>query len=254
MMPARLSKNKLLQVLFQTPLARDSPCTREVCLERGQMLLEKQTRIQHVYFPTTSVVSRIYLANCGHTSEMGMVGREGVVGISLFLGDDRATNEAIVHVSGTALRMEATAALAAYEEHHDFRLALQRYTRAMISQISQVGVCNGLHSIEQRLSRWLLMTLDRKPTDEVGLSHHFIAQMLAVRRESITSALLHLRNKHLIRYDRSGIYIRDRAGLEAASCECYDVITDEYARLLDFTPSQVSIARVSRPLTPKSDA
>ncbi len=232
MLAALETENELIQVLFESPVARDWPGVNEVMLQRGQMLFENQSRIRHVYFPRTSVISRMYLAKCGHTAEMGMVGREGLVGLCLLMGDDRANNDVIVHVPGMALRMEACAALRAYEQCRGFRQVVQRYTRVMITQISQIAVCNGLHPIESRLCRWLLMTLDRSWSEKVYLSHQFIAQMLAVRRESITHALLHLQQKGLIQNDRTCIVIRDRSGLEAASCECYDVIKDEYARLL----------------------
>lgn len=224
--------NYLFEFISKNALACDSSSVQEVSLVRGQILFEKEERLRNVYFPISSVASRIYLAECGHSSEVGMVGYEGVVGISLFLGNRKTYNEAIVHVDGRALRMEARAALEAFRQCGPFQIAVLRYARTMISQLSQIAVCNSLHSVEQRLCRWLLMTLDRTSTDELDLSHHFIAQLLAVRRESITCALLHLQGERLIQTSNRRIKLLDRAGVEATACECYGAIKSDFDRLL----------------------
>mgnify|MGYP001813856722 CR=1 FL=1 len=224
--------NILAKELTHSFRFRESSRLSSVILEQGRTLFEKQTRIGYVYFPTNCVVSRIYLANCGHTSEMGMVGREGIVGISLFLGDDEANNDAIVHVGGPALRMDARAALKEFQQTQRFQSALLRYTRAAMSQISQVSACNSLHSVEQRLCRWLLMTFDRTPLEEIRVSHQFIAQMLAVRRESVSTALANLQAEGLIKNGTRRVRLLDRSGMETAACECYLVITEAYTRLI----------------------
>lgn len=224
--------NYLFEFISKNALACDSSSVQEVSLVRGQILFEKEERLRNVYFPISSVASRIYLAECGHTAEVGMVGYEGVVGISLFLGNRKTYNEAIVHVDGRALRMEARAALEAFRQCGPFQIAVLRYARTMISQLSQIAVCNSLHSVEQRLCRWLLMTLDRTSTDELDLSHHFIAQLLAVRRESITCALSHLQGERLIQTSNRRIKLLDRAGVEATACECYGAIKSDFDRLL----------------------
>ena len=224
--------NFLFELISKNALACDRSSVQEVSLVRGQTLFEKEVLLRHVYFPISSVASRIYLAECGHTAEVGMVGYEGVVGISLFLGNRKTYNEAIVHVDGRALRMEARAALEAFRQCDPFQVAVLRYARTMISQLSQIAVCNSLHSVEQRLCRWLLMTLDRTSTDELDLSHHFIAQLLAVRRESITCALLHLQGERLVQTSNRRIKLLDRAGMEATACECYGAIKSDFDRLL----------------------
>ena len=224
--------NFLLKLISKNALAHDCSSIQEVSLVRGQTLFEKEERLRHVYFPTTSIVSRIYRAKCGHTAEMGMVGREGVVGISLFLGGVHTYNEAIVHADGRAVRMEARAALEAFRQCDPFQVAVLRYARTMMSQIAQIAVCNSLHSTEQRLCRWLLMTLDRTSTDEIGLSHDFIGQLLSVRRESITCALSHLQSEGLVQTSNRRIKVLNRAGIEATACECYGVINSDYDRLV----------------------
>lgn len=224
--------NFLFELISKNALACDRSSLQEVSLVRGQTLFEKEERLRHVYFPISAVASRIYFAECGHTAEVGMVGYEGVVGISLFLGNRKTYNEAIVHVDGRALRMEARAALEAFRQCGPFQVAVLRYARTMISQLSQIAVCNSLHSVEQRLCRWLLMTLDRTLTDELNLSHQFIAQLLAVRRESITCALLHLQSERLVQTSNRRIKLLDRAGMEATTCECYGAIKSDFDRLL----------------------
>ena len=233
MYPTASHSNALCRKLVGSLPPYRHPNVEDVLLTRGQTLFENKSRIDHLYFPTSAVVTRTYLATCGHTAEMGMVGHEGVVGISLLLGAETANNEALVHVDGRALRMERTAAVNAFQRCEPFRHAVLRYARAMITQISQLAVCNSLHCIEQRFCRWFLMTLDRADTAELMLSHHFVAQMLAVRRESISCALAHLAREGLVLNEHRRIRLLDRAAMEALSCECYHVIREEYAPLFD---------------------
>jgi CRP-like cAMP-binding protein len=177
-------------------------------------------------------VSLIYTMEEGATAEMGLVGNEGVVGIALFMGGDTTPNQAVAQVAGGALRMKAQAMLAEFRRGGPFQLALLRYTQALITQISQTAVCNRLHPVEQRLCRWLLLTRDRLPSDEILMTQEFIAHMLGVRREGVTAAAHHLQDAGLIRYRRGHIAILDRTGLEAATCECDRVVKDEFDRLL----------------------
>jgi CRP-like cAMP-binding protein len=218
-------------VLSENELARHGRSLTQATLTHGQKLFVSCEPLSHVYFPITCVASRLHAAQCGHFAEMGMVGFEGVVGLSVFLGAKAAANNAVVHIEGIALRMEAAAAKAMFQQHPPFRAALLRYMRAMISQISLLAVCNSLHPIEQRLCRWLLLTDERASTDDLRITHDFIAQMLSVRRESVTTALRHLSQAGLIYNGRCSIHIVDRSGLEAASCECYSLIRDAYANL-----------------------
>jgi CRP-like cAMP-binding protein len=171
--------NHLLRVLPENQLARHGRALTQVTLTHGQKLFVSCEPLSHVYFPITCVASRLHAAQCGHFAEMGMVGFEGVVGLSVFLGAKAAANNAVVHVEGIALRMEAAAAKAMFQQHPPFRAALLRYMRAMISQISLLAVCNSLHPIEQRLCRWLLLTDERASTDDLRITRDFIAQMLS---------------------------------------------------------------------------
>ena len=189
-------------------------------------------RMEHIYFPTTAVVSLIYTMEDGATAEMGLVGNEGVVGIALFMGGETTPNQAVAQVAGGALRMKAQALLEEFRRGGPFQLALLRYTQALITQISQTAVCNRLHPVEKRLCRWLLLTRDRVPSDEILMTQEFIAHMLGVRREGVTAAAHHLQKAGLIRYARGHITILDRARLEAAVCECYGVVKTELDRLL----------------------
>ena len=208
------------------------PALEPVAFALGDVIYEPGERMEHVYFPTSAVVSLIYTMEDGDTAEMGLVGNEGVVGIALFMGGDTTPNQAVVQVAGGALRMKAQALLDEFRRGGPFQLALLRYTQALLTQISQTAVCNRLHPVEQRLCRWLLMTRNRLPSDEVRMTQEFIAHMLGVRREGVTAAAHRLQKAGLIRYRRGHITIVDREGLEAAACECYRVVKDEFDRLL----------------------
>jgi CRP-like cAMP-binding protein len=198
---------------------------RDVVYEPGE-------RMEHVYFPTSAVVSLIYTMEDGATAEMGLVGNEGVVGFALFPGGDTTPNQAVVQVAGGALRMSAGAMLEEFRRDGPFQLAMLRYTQALLTQVSQTAVCNRLHPIEQRLPRWLLMSRDRVPSDEVRMTQESLARVLGVRREGVTAAARHLQKAGLIRYHHGHITILDRKGLETAACECYGVVKVEFDRLL----------------------
>jgi CRP-like cAMP-binding protein len=188
--------------------------------------------MDYIYFPTSAVVSLIYAMENGDTAEVGLVGNEGVVGIALFMGGTTTTNLAVVQVAGGALRMEAQALLEEFQRGGPFQAALLRYTQALFTQVSQTAVCNRLHPIEQRLCRWLLMTRNRLPSDDILITHESLAHMLGVRREGVTLAASNLQEAGVIRCRRGHLTILDRMRLEAAACECYRVVKYEYDRLL----------------------
>ena len=224
--------NRLLAVLPGDVRARVDAALEPVALALGDVVYDAGGRMAHIYFPTTAVVSLIYTMKDGATAEMGLVGNEGLVGIALFMGGETTPNQAVAQVAGRGLRMTRQALLDEFRRGGPFQLALLRYTQALITQISQTAVCNRLHPVEKRLCRWLLLTHDRVPSDELLMTQEFIAHMLGVRREGVTGAAHHLQQAGLIRYARGHITILDRARLEAAACECYGVVKAELDRLL----------------------
>jgi CRP-like cAMP-binding protein len=231
-MPRDSNDNRLLAALPGELYARLRPALEPVDFALGDVVYDTGRRMAHVYFPTTAVVSLIYTMEDGATAEMGLVGNEGVVGIALFMGGETTPNQAVAQVAGGALRMKAETLLEEFRRGDAFQLALLRYTQALITQISQTAVCNRLHPVEKRLCRWLLLTRDRVPSDELLMTQQFMAHMLGVRREGVTAAAHHLQEAGLIRYVRGHITIVDREGLEAAVCECYGVVKTELDRLL----------------------
>jgi CRP-like cAMP-binding protein len=203
-----------------------------VTFSLGKVVYESGGQMRHVYFPTTSHISLLYTMLDGSTAEMGLVGKEGVVGISLFMGGETTPSHAVVQGGGAALRMKAKAMLDEFKRGGEFQLLLLRYTQALITQISQTAVCNRLHSVEQRLCRWLLMTHDRTESDELQMTHEFISNMLGVRREGVTVAAQRLQETGMISYVRGHINILDRPQLLTHVCECYQVVRAEHARIL----------------------
>lgn len=226
------AQNRLLGALPREVWKRLCPAPASLTFALGDVVYEPGERMSYLYFPTSSVVSLIYTMADGDTAEMGLVGNEGVVGIALVLGGETTPNQAVVQVAGGALRMRADAMRAEFDRGGPFQAGLLGYTQALLTQISQTAVCNRLHSIEQRLARWLLMTRNRVASDEILMTQEVLAHMLGVRREGVTLAAHHLQEAGLIRYRRGHITILDRTGLEAASCECYRVVKDEFDRLL----------------------
>lgn len=230
--PPHPRDNRLLAALPPEDMARLLPQLAPVTFGLGDVLYEPDRPLAYLYFPTTAVVSLIYTMLDGTTVEMGLVGNEGVVGIALFMGGDTTPNRAIVQVAGGAFRLQAPVLRVEFQRGGAVQLALLRYTQALITQISQTAACNRLHAIEQRLCRWLLLTRDRVPTDQVQMTQEFLAHMLGVRREGVTVAARHLQAAGLIRYARGHITILDRPGLEAMACECYGVVRAEFTQLL----------------------
>jgi CRP-like cAMP-binding protein len=227
-----MTGNHLLAALPREAYERLRPNLEPVTFSLGKVVYESGGQMRHVYFPTTSHISLLYRMIDGSTAEMGLVGNEGVVGIALFMGGETTPSHAVVQGGGVALRIKAKAMLDEFKRGGEFQLLLLRYTQALITQISQTAVCNRLHSVEQRLCRWLLMTHDRTESDELQMTHEFISHMLGVRREGVTLAAHRLQEAGMIRYVRGHINILDRERLLAHVCECYQVVRAEHARLL----------------------
>jgi CRP-like cAMP-binding protein len=194
-----------------------------------------------VYFPTTSIVSLLYVMEDGASAEIAVVGNEGILGISLFMGGDTTTNRAVVQSAGYGYRLKAQLLKQEFNRGGPVLHLLLRYTQALITQMAQTAVCNRHHSVEQQLCRWLLLSLDRLPTMELTMTQELIANMLGVRREGVTEAAGKLQRDGLIRYSRGHITALGRAKLEQAVCECYAVVKNEYDRLLeDIPPSSLT--------------
>lgn len=224
--------NRLLASLPDEDYQRLLPNLKPVTFALGQIIYESQGQMEYVYFPTSSHVSLLYIMIDGSTAEVGLVGNEGLVGIALFMGGDTTPNRAIVQGTGEAFRMQASVMQEEFKRGGAFQLALLRYTQALITQISQTAVCNRLHSTEQRLSRWLLMTHDRAQRDELQMTHEFISNMLGLQRESVSITAHRLQDQGAISYKRGHIRILDRQLLEECACECYQVVKIEHDRLL----------------------
>lgn len=225
-------ENGLLASLDAIELERLLPHLKLVSFTLGQVIYESGGHITHVYFPTDSIISLLYLMENGATAEIGVTGYEGVIGIALFMGGDTMPNRAVVQSAGSAYMINADVMKLEFMQGGRFQQILLRYTQALITQISQTAVCNRLHSVEQQLCRWLLLSYDRLKSDKLVMTHNLIANMLGVRREGITKAAGQLQEKGIISYVRGTITLLDRAKLEATVCECYQVVKDEYDRLL----------------------
>jgi len=225
-------KNRLLATLPPEEFERILPHLETVSFSLGEVVYESGGQLAHVYFPTTSIVSLLYVMKNGSSAEMGVAGNDGVVGIALFMGGDSMPNRAVVQSAGSALRMKMKVLQDEFKRGGAFQRLLLRYTQALITQMSQTAVCNRHHTVEQQLCRWLLLIRDRLDSDELVMTQELIANMLGVRREGVTAAAGRLQDKGLIGYARGRIRVLDRRGLEAAVCECYRVVKDEYDRLL----------------------
>jgi CRP-like cAMP-binding protein len=225
-------ENHLLAALPTDVYQRLLPQLEPVSFALGEVIYESGGQMTHVYFPTSSIVSLLYLMANGTTAEIGVVGYEGVVGIALFLGGDTTPNRAVVQSGGSAFKMKAHVLREEFERGGEMQLLLLRYTQALLTQISQTAVCNRLHTVEQQLCRWLLLSHDRLRSDELVMTQDLISNMLGVRREGVTVAARQLKDRGLISYVRGTITLVNRAGLEAVVCECYRVVKTEYDRLL----------------------
>ena len=226
------SRNHLLAALPGSEFERLLPHLEAVTLSLGQMLYEPGTQLLHAYFPTTAIVSLHYVMESGASAESAGVGNEGVVGVSLFMGGNTTPSSAVVQTAGHAYRLDRRTLLAEFNRAGLFQRVLLRYTQALMTQMAQTAVCNRHHSLEQQLCRWLLLTLDRLPGNELVMTQELCASMLGVRREGITEAAGNLQRAGLISYRRGHIAVTDRAGLESHACECYQVVSTELKRLL----------------------
>jgi CRP-like cAMP-binding protein len=226
------SKNRLLAALPEEVYKRLHPHLDNVPLSLGQVIYESGEQLDHIYFPTTCIVSLLYTMENGTSAEIGVVGNEGVVGIALFMGGETTPNRAVVQSAGLSLKLRLGVLKEEFRRGGSFQQILLRYTQALITQMSQTAVCNRLHTVDQQLCRWLLLSHDRLDSDELTMTQELIANMLGVRREGVTVAAGRLQAAGLIQYHRGHITILDRAGLEARACECYQVVRDEFKRLL----------------------
>lgn len=233
-MPAQQSP-RLNQILAALPAAeyeRVLPHLELVPLKLDSALYESGSAQGFVYFPISSIVSLLYVMEDGSSAEIAVVGREGVVGIALFMGGETTPSHAVVHSAGDAYRLRARVLRAEFGLGKELQHLLLRYTQALITQMAQTAVCNRHHAVEQQLCRWLLLSLDRLSTNELTMTQERIANMLGVRREGVTEAAGKLQAEGLINYSRGRISVLDRPRLEARVCECYAVVKHEYDRLL----------------------
>lgn len=225
-------QNHLLAALPATEWARWLPALESVDLALGAVLYESGITMTHVYFPTTAIVSLLYVLENGASAEIAVVGNEGIVGVSLFMGGESTPSRAVVQSAGRAFRLRGQLIKDEFSRSGPVLHLLLRYTQALITQMAQTAVCNRHHSLDQQLCRWLLLSLDRLQVPDLVMTQELIANMLGVRREGVTEAAVNLQRAGLIRYRRGHITVLDRAGLEQRTCECYAVVKKEYDRLL----------------------
>ncbi|MFO8002792.1 Crp/Fnr family transcriptional regulator [Thioalkalivibrio sp.] len=225
------NQNHLLSALPTAEFERVAAHLKLVLLRLGEILYEPGGRLQHAYFPTTAIVSLHYVTDSGASAETAGVGNEGMVGVPLFMGGDTTSSSAMVQTAGHGFRLEGRFLKQAFDCTGVMREVLLRYTQALITQISQTAACNRHHSVEQQLCRWLLLNLDRSPSNEFMMTQELIARMLGVRREGIAEAAAKLQHAGFIRYRRAHITVLERSGLESCACECYAVVKKEMIRL-----------------------
>ncbi|MGA2613849.1 MAG: Crp/Fnr family transcriptional regulator [Spirochaetia bacterium] len=230
--PGSPQQNHLLAVLPKLEFERLIPHLELVPLPLGEALYESGDRLDHVYFPTTSIVSLLYVMENGASAEIAVVGNEGIVGIALFMGGETMPNRAVVQSEGHAYRLKGRLLKQEFNRAGALQHLLLRYTLALLTQMAQTAVCNRHHSVDQQLSRWLLLSLDRLPSNDVSMTQELIANMLGVRREGVAEAAGKLQSAGLIHYQGGRITVLDRPRLEARVCECYNVVREEFHRLL----------------------
>ena len=236
---ASARENRLLRAMPLVEYQRLAASLERVTMPLGQALYESGGAQGYVYFPTTSIVSLLYVLADGATAEIAVAGHEGLVGIALFMGGETTPSRAVVQSAGEGYRLRAAVLKMEFERGGALQQLLLRYTQALITQMAQTAVCNRHHSVDQQLCRWLLLSLDRLPANELKMTQELIANMLGVRREGVTEAAGKLQAEGLIEYSRGRITVLDREHLEARVCECYAVVKKEYDRLL---PSGVAPA------------
>jgi len=228
------SSHQLLAAMPEAVWQRVEPNLETVDLPLGLVLCESGVKMSHVYFPTTAIISLLYVLKSGASAEIAVVGNEGLVGIAVFMGGETTLSRAVVQSAGKGYRLRAADIKEEFNRSGPMLHLLLRYTQALITQMSQTAVCNRHHSVDQQLCRWLLLSLDRLPSNELVMTQELIANMLGVRREGVTEAALRLQRLGLIRYLRGHITVIDRPRLEERVCECYAVVKTEYDRLLPY--------------------
>src|SRR6202045_2260220 len=231
------TENHLLAALPNAERQRWLQQLEPVEMPLGQVLYESGSTLSHVYFPTTAIVSLLYVMENGASAEIAVVGNDGIVGISLFMAGESTPSRAVVQSAGAGYRLKAEAMKDEFNRAGPWLHLLLRYTQALITQMAQTAVCNRHHSLDQQLCRWLLLSLDRLQDNELVMTQELIANMLGVRREGVTEAALKLQQDGMIRYARGRITVLNRPGLETRTCECYEVVKKEYDRLLPHTPA-----------------
>jgi CRP-like cAMP-binding protein len=227
-----MKQNHLLAALPAPDLERLRPRLKLVELPLGEVLYESGNLLRHVYFPTTSIVSLLYMMADGASAEIAVVGNDGIIGISLFMGGETTPSRAVVQSQGHAFQLTGKLLKDEFVRAGAMQHVLLRYTQALITQMAQTAVCNRHHSLDQQLCRWLLLSLDRLDSNELVMTQELIANMLGVRREGVTEAAGKLQDAGLIKYSRGRITVIDRGGLEKRTCECYAVVKKESDRLL----------------------
>ncbi|MBZ0072097.1 MAG: Crp/Fnr family transcriptional regulator [Thiohalobacteraceae bacterium] len=230
--PQTPRQNYLLAALPDQDYARLLPHLELVPMPLGNVLYESGNELNHVYFPTTAIISLLYVMIDGASAEIAVVGNEGIIGVALFMGGQTMPNRAVVQSAGHAYRLKGQLLKQEFNRSGELQHLLLRYTQALLTQMAQTAVCNRHHSLDQQLCRWLLLSLDRLPSNELVMTQELIANMLGVRREGVTEAAGNLQRDGLIKYQRGRITVIDRPGLEARSCECYAVVKKESDRLL----------------------
>src|SRR6187549_1468728 len=226
-------QNHILDAMPQPERERLFPHLKLVPLPLGMVLYESGAALRHIYFPTNSIVSLLYVMQNGSSAEIAVVGNEGAIGVALFMGGETTPSRAIVQSAGSAYRLDGRRLKLEFNRHGQMLHVLLRYTQALITQMAQTAVCNRHHSVNQQLCRWLLLSLDRLRSNELKMTQELIANMLGVRREGVTAAAGELQKAGVIRYSRGKITVLDREKLEQLSCECYSVVKKESDRLLN---------------------
>ncbi|CAG9186488.1 Crp/Fnr family transcriptional regulator [Cupriavidus pampae] len=226
------TSNRLLAMIPPADRGRLCPHLELVELPLGHVVYESGDQLRSVYFPVDSIISLLYVMEDGASAEIAIVGNEGIVGIAIFMGGETTPSRAVVQSAGHAYRMNPAVLRQEFQRGGPMQQLLLRYTQALITQMAQTAVCNRHHSIDQQLCRWLLLSVDRLPTNDLTMTQELIANMLGVRRSGVTEAALKLQASGLIRYSHGHIVILDRAGLEERVCECYAVVKREFERLL----------------------
>jgi CRP-like cAMP-binding protein len=228
-------QNHILDALPPAERERLFPHLNLVSLPLGKVLYESGDMLRHIYFPTDSIVSLLYVLEDGASAEIAVVGNDGAIGVALFMGGETTTNRAIVQSAGSAYQLTGARLKQEFERHGEMLHILLRYTQALITQMAQTAVCNRHHSVDQQLCRWLLLSLDRLSSNRLTMTQELIANMLGVRREGVTEAAIKLQKLGVITYSRGQITVSDRPALEQLSCECYAVVKKETDRLLPAT-------------------